>query len=40
MQLFKRRKPKASVQTKAIIHDHDYSSAFDDDHMEKFKAEL
>jgi len=32
-----RRKSKSKIkpQTKAIIHDHDYSNMFDDAHMEQ-----
>lgn len=40
MKLKKRRnQSNIKPKTKAIIHDHDYSNAFDDDHMEKFKAQ-
>lgn len=34
----KKNKPKIQPQTKAIVHDHDYSGAFDDAHMEQFKT--
>lgn len=36
MKLRRRKTPKVTYQTKAIIHDHDYSDVFDDAHMEKF----
>lgn len=35
----RRKQSKIKPKTKAIIHDHDYSNAFDDDHMEEFQAQ-